>query len=143
MATWCSNLQHHFETYCETHVSKRSLHSSAYLSSEALQIYANIYKCVFVMVVPSKSRGYVEVVQILAADEYTSKNKMYVILVNIAGKAFDYYEPTSRQEESTFDHAFRTAIEVLCFNIVYFICFIYAVGDHENRDLSLPERGQH
>lgn len=108
-------MRHHFETYCETHVSKRSLHSSAYLSSEAMQVYANTYQCVFAMVVPSKSRGCVEVVQILAADQYTSDDKLYVILVNIAGKAFDYYEPLSLQVESAFDAAVRSVIEVLYF----------------------------
>jgi hypothetical protein len=109
-------LQHHYNEYLEANPKKRHLHCTGYVSSEAMQVYANVYKCMFVLVQPVKSsRGSVEIIQILAADEYMADHPLYVI--NVRGQAFDYYEPISKNGLSAFDTAFRSVVEVL---IIYF-----------------------
>jgi hypothetical protein len=94
------------------------MHSSAYLSGEALQAYANIHKCLFLLVEPTKARGVVEIKLILAADNYSSSDPMFVI--NFVGETWDYYVANGKKSEEKFESAFRRSAEVssyaFCFN---------------------------
>lgn len=73
----------------------------------------------FLLVRPDKTtRGIVNILMIIARDDYESTDKMYVI--KAVGVAFDYYIPLASR--ATFEASFRSPAEVRnCFVFYYHI----------------------
>jgi hypothetical protein len=113
LAKWCANLQSRYEEFEIMDLKKRHLHRTAYLSSEALQVYAEVHKCMFLIVRPDKNcRGHVEIMMVIARDSYSSLDPIYVI--NSVGQMFDLYLPSKMDKGglSLFESTFRNAAEV-------------------------------
>jgi hypothetical protein len=107
---WSSNLAVRFEEYKKQNPKKRHLHSSGYMCGEALQAYARFYKCLFVLVQPTETRGTVKIKLIFASDNYSSSDQMFVI--NTAGETWDYYVPIKPHLKEKFESEFRGSVEV-------------------------------
>jgi hypothetical protein len=113
LAKWCANLQCRYEHYRDSGLKRRHLDVSAYLSAPLLQVYADVFKCMFLLVRPHEgARGTVEIIKVIASNSYTSLDELYVI--NSENISFDLYVPIKNDGngKSLFDTVFRNAAEV-------------------------------
>jgi hypothetical protein len=123
LAKWCANLQCRYEHYRDADLKRRHLDKSAYLTDQLLLVYAEVFKCMFLLVRPHEgARGTVEIFKVIASRSYTNSDELYVI--NSENISFDLYVPIKNDAngKSIFESAFRNAA-VVCYVIDYLLSF--------------------